>query len=168
MAFGGGARGWDDARRFAPVFDDTTRQTVPCDTVLLAVGQSPVTDFLPDGGADIQMVRPGWPRVDSATLMTTAEGVFVAGDLAHGTRLLIDAVASGKAAARAVYAYVTGRPLHADALTAYLTLPAYRRERGYEAIRRGPVPVRDPQERGGNPHVLVEVGYGRGGAGGGG
>ncbi|OFW17334.1 MAG: hypothetical protein A3F70_14550 [Acidobacteria bacterium RIFCSPLOWO2_12_FULL_67_14] len=161
MTFRRCVRVWDDARRFAPVFDDTTRQTVPCDTVLLAVGQSPVTDFLTDGGADIQMVRPGWPRVDSATLMTTAEGVFVAGDLAHGTRLLIDAVASGKAAARAVYAYVTGRPLHADALTAYLTLPAYRRERGYEAIRRVPVPVRDPQERVGNPHVLVEVGYGR-------
>lgn len=161
MAFRRCVRVWDDAHRFAPVFDDTVRQTIPCDTVLLAVGQSPVTDFLADGGADVQMARPGWPKVDSATLMTTADGVFVAGDLAHGTRLVIDAVASGKAAARAVYGYVTGRQLHADALTAYLTLPAYRRERGYEAIRRVPVPVRDPQERVSNPGVLVEVGYGR-------
>ena len=38
-------------------------------------------------------------------------GVFVASDLAHGTRLLIDAVASGKTAARSVYQYVTGRTL---------------------------------------------------------
>ena len=41
-------------------------------------------------------------KVDPDTLATTAPGVFVAGDLAHGTRLLIDAVASGKAAARSV------------------------------------------------------------------
>ena len=152
-------RVWDDERRFAPVFDDALRQTVPCDTVLLAVGQSPVTSFLADGGADVAMARPGWPTVDAATLQTTASGVFVAGDLAHGTRLLIDAVASGKAAARSVYTYLTGRPLHREAATAHLTLPRYRRERGYEAIRRQPVPVRTPEERFAHSDVQVETGF---------
>ncbi len=154
-------RVWDQARRFAPVFDDATRQTFACDTVLLAVGQSPVITFLNDGGTDVEMARPGWPKVDAATLQTTGAGVFVAGDLAHGTRLLIDAVASGKAAARSVYTYLTGRPLHAEAATAHLTLPGYRRERGYEAIGRQPVPVTSPLDRLGHPDVQVEVGYGR-------
>ncbi len=154
-------RVWDEARRFAPVFDDSDRQTIWCDTVLLAVGQSPVTEFLRDGGSDVELARPGWPKVNPATLATTADGVFVAGDLAHGTRLLIDAVASGKAVARAVYTHVTGRTLHADALTAFLTQPGYRRERGYEAIRRVPVPVRDPRERLTHPVVPVEIGYDR-------
>ena len=154
-------RVWDDERRFAPLYDDATRQTIPCDTVLLAVGQSPVTSFLADGGADVEMARPGWPKVDGSTLRTTADGVFVAGDLAHGTRLLIDAVASGKAAARSVYAYLTGRPLHVGAVTAHLTLPGYRRERGYEAIRRVPVPVTAPDDRLVHPDVQVEVGYDR-------
>ncbi|MDP2318896.1 MAG: FAD-dependent oxidoreductase [Acidobacteriota bacterium] len=154
-------RVYDEQRRFSPLFDDHDRQTVPCDTVLLAVGQSPVTAFLDDGGSDVQMARPGWPKVDSATLSTTAPGVFVAGDLAHGTRLLIDAVASGKAAARAVYTHVTGRPLHASAVTLHLPLPGYRRERGYESIRRQAVPAREPGERLSHPDVPVEIGYSR-------
>lgn len=152
-------RVYDASRRFAPVFDDTQRQTLPCDTVLLAVGQAPVTDFLADGGEDVELERGGWPKVDPETLATTAPGVFVAGDLAHGTRLLIDAVASGKRAARAVYAFVTGRTLHAASLTSHLVLPGYRRERGYEAIRRQAVPVRSPEERLAAPDALVELGY---------
>ena len=150
---------YDEQRRFAPLFDDTDRMTLPCDTVLLAVGQAPATAFLEDGGADLEMARPGWPKVEAATLRTTAPGVFVAGDLAHGTRLLIDAVASGKAAARSAYTYITGRPLHASALTAHLPLPGYRRERGYESIRRQAVPVRHPDDRLSDPGGQVEVGY---------
>ncbi|MEP0843693.1 MAG: FAD-dependent oxidoreductase [Phycisphaerae bacterium] len=133
-------RVYDDHRRFAPVFDDAERLTIPCDTVLLAVGQATSLDFLRDGGGDIELMRPGWLKVDSATLATTAPGVFVAGDLAHGTRLLIDAVASGKAAARSVYRHLTGRKIEMEALTAHVPLPGYTRERGYEAIRRVPLP----------------------------
>ncbi|MEW6321888.1 MAG: FAD-dependent oxidoreductase [Acidobacteriota bacterium] len=154
-------RVYDEQRRFAPVYDDADTRTVPCDTVLLAVGQAPVTSFLDEGGQDVVMARPGWPRVDPATLATTAPGVFVAGDLAHGTRLLIDAVASGKAAARAVYAHVTGRTLHATAVTAHLLLPGYRRERGYESIRRQAVPTSDPSSRLLVPDAPVEVGFDR-------
>ena len=87
-------RVYDENQRFAPLFDDTERQTLHCDTVLLAVGQTPVVSFLSEGGSDIEMTRPGWLKIDSQTLATTAPGVFVAGDLAHGTRLLIDAVAA--------------------------------------------------------------------------
>jgi NADPH-dependent glutamate synthase beta subunit-like oxidoreductase len=150
---------YDVDRRFAPVYDDDDRRTLPCDTVLLAVGQSPVTAFLAKGGGDVEMARPGWPRCDPATLATTAPGVFVAGDLAHGTRLLIDAVASGKAAARSVYAFVTGRALQASATTLHLPQPGYRRERGYEALRREPVPTREPADRLLHPDVTVETGY---------
>ena len=152
-------RVYDEARRFSPVYDEAERVTVPCDTVLLAVGQSPVLSFLEEGGADVEMARPGWPKIDPDTLATTVPGIFVAGDLAHGTRLLIDAVASGKAAARSVYEHVTGRRLHPAALSAYLVLEQYRRERGYESIRRVPVPVMPPEQRLREPDVLVEIGY---------
>jgi NADPH-dependent glutamate synthase beta subunit-like oxidoreductase len=152
-------RVYDEQRRFAPLFDDEHRRTIRCDTVLLAVGQTPSTGFLADGAPDLEWARPGWPKVDAATLATTAPGVFVAGDLAHGTRLVIDAVASGKAAARSVYAYLTGRTLHATALMGHLPLPGYRRERGYESIRRQAVPVREPAERLSHPGVLVERGF---------
>jgi len=152
-------RVYDENRRFAPVYEDSERITVECDTVLLAVGQAPVTDFLKDGGEDIEMARPGWPRTDPQTLATTAPGVFVAGDLAHGTRLLIDAVASGKAAARSVYEFLTGRRLEPDAVTAHLVEPGYSRERGYEAIRRVHPPVLPPEQRLQHPALVVEQTY---------
>ena len=152
-------RVYDENQRFAPLFDDTERQTLHCDTVLLAVGQTPVVSFLSEGGSDIEMTRPGWLKIDSQTLATTAPGVFVAGDLAHGTRLLIDAVASGKTAARSVYEYVTGRRLHQETLTAHLVQSRYRREAGYESLRRVAVPVLPPSDRLAHPRNVVETGY---------
>jgi len=159
VAFRRCTRVYDANRKFSPVFDDTDRRVVPCDTVLLSVGQSPDLSFLVDGGSDIEQFRPGWPKVDPATLSTTAPGIFVAGDLAHGTRLIIDAVASGKAAARSVYRHLTGRTLAADAVTVQIPLERYRRESGYETIRRVPVPVLEPQKRLKYPEVVVEQGY---------
>ena len=152
-------RVYDENRRFAPVFDDARRETLACDTVLLAVGQATSLGFLEDGGGDIEMGRPGWPKLDPETLATTAKGIFIAGDLAHGTRLLIDAVASGKAAARSVYQFLTGRQLRPEATTAHLTLELYHRERGYESIRRQAIPTCDPAKRLKHPDTLVELGY---------
>jgi NADPH-dependent glutamate synthase beta subunit-like oxidoreductase len=150
---------YDEARRFSPVFDEGERRTVACDTVLVAAGQAPRIGFLADGGTDVEEARPGWPRVDPTTLMTTAPGVFVAGDLAHGTRLLIDAVASGKRAAREIYRWVTGRTIAFDAVETHVPLERYRREFLYEAIPRVELATRSPAERLADPGVPVEVGY---------
>ncbi|HET9599654.1 MAG TPA: FAD-dependent oxidoreductase [Anaeromyxobacteraceae bacterium] len=150
---------YDGARRFAPVFDDGDVRTLDCDTVLIAAGQTTDLSFLDQGGADVAQFRPGWPKVDPETLASTAPGVFVAGDLAHGTRLVIDAVASGKKAARSVYAHVTGRRLASEVLTSHLTLDRYRREPGYEKLRRIEIPVLPPEQRLDDPRRLVERGY---------
>ncbi|MCC6586552.1 MAG: FAD-dependent oxidoreductase [Bryobacterales bacterium] len=154
-------RVYDENRRFAPLYADDEQMTLDCDAVMLAVGQSPKLDFLADGGQDVEQFRPGWPKVDPKSLRTTANGVFVAGDLAHGTRLLIDAVASGKAAARSVYEHLTGLKLASEAVTAHITLDGYRRERGYESIPRVAVPVAEPEQRLEHPEALVELGYTR-------
>ncbi len=106
-------RVYDDARRFSPVFDDDrAADALPCDTVLIAAGQAtgPVVPRGRRRPTSRRCVRAGRRWIPD-TLATTAPGVFVAGDLAHGTRLLIDAVASGKKAARSVYRHVTG-PCH--------------------------------------------------------
>jgi formate dehydrogenase (NADP+) beta subunit len=150
---------YDKDHNFAPVFDNMQRCTISGDTILLAVGQSPALSFLAKGGADIEMARPGWPRVNLETLATSAPGVFVAGDLAHGTRLLVDAVASGKTAARSVYEFITGRKLQSDALTAHIVEEGYSREPGYEALRRLPVPVTPSDIRLKDPNAIVEIGY---------
>jgi formate dehydrogenase (NADP+) beta subunit len=152
-------RVYDENRRFSPVFDDNDTRTVPCDTVLLSVGQATDLGFLKEGGEDIEEMRPGWPKADPQTLQTSAPGVFVAGDLAHGTRLLIDAVASGKLAARSVYHHITGRTIGLEDLTAHIPLERYRREPGYEAIRRVPVPTLAPEDRLRDQGTVVETGY---------
>ena len=154
-------RVYDEDRKFSPVFDDNTIKEVPCDTVLLAVGQAPKLQFLDDGGTDVEKIGNGWLKVERETQQTTAPDVFVAGDLAHGTRLLIDAVASGKSAARSVYSFITGRRLTADATTSHLPLERYRRERGYESIRRVELPTIEPEERLADPDRVVEIGYTR-------
>lgn len=152
-------RVWDEQRRFAPVFDDAERLTVPADTVLLAIGQATDLSFLADGGSDIEQARPGWPKIDPETLATTAAGIFVAGDLAHGTRLLIDAVASGKRAARSVYRWITGRELQAEINESFFPLPGYAREPGYELLSRHELPTVPPHERLADRAVLVERGW---------
>lgn len=154
-------RVYDENRRFAPTYDDSLTRLIHCDTVLLAVGQSTALEFLKEGGQDVAMMRPGWPKVDPKTLATTAERVFVAGDLAHGTRLLIDAVASGKAAARSIYEAITGYKFRFETVTSHRVLELYRREQGYESIRRQDIPTADPAERLRRSEVCVESGYTR-------
>ncbi len=152
-------RVYDEQRRFAPVFDEEDRRTLDCDTVLIAAGQAPDLSFLEKGGQDVEQFRPGWPKVDPETLMTTAGGVFVAGDLAHGTRLMIDAIASGKKAARSVYQYLTGKQLQAEISLSFVELKPYIRERDYERIRRIEVPTAPAEERLSRPDLSVEAGY---------
>jgi ferredoxin len=147
---------YDEQRRFAPEFEEGNLQALDCDTVLIAAGQAPDLSFLEQGGGDVEQFRPGWPKVDATTLMTTAKGVFVAGDLAHGTRLLIDAVASGKQAARSVYQHVTGRTLHPETLMSFVRLDRYQRERGFERIPRVELQALKPEERLRDPKALVE------------
>ncbi|MBK9153298.1 MAG: FAD-dependent oxidoreductase [Chloracidobacterium sp.] len=154
-------RVYDEDRKFAPIYDDEDTRTIACDTVLLAVGQAPKLDFLEDGGEDVETMGGGWIKVDRATLQTTAPDVFVAGDLAHGTKLLIDAVASGKAAARSIYQYLTGHELRPETMTSHIVLDRYRRERGYESIRRVDVPTIEPGERLADPNHVVEIGFNR-------
>jgi ferredoxin len=72
---------------------------------------------------------------------------------------LIDAVASGKRAARSVYRHVTGREIAAAALEAHLDLGRYSRERGYDTLRRAPIPTRSAEERLADPRAQVEIGY---------
>jgi NADPH-dependent glutamate synthase beta subunit-like oxidoreductase len=152
-------RVYDEQQRFAPVYDDSDQQTLPCDTVLLAAGQATDLSFLENGGDEIEQFRPGWPKIDPDTLETTLPGVFVAGDLAHGTKLLIDAVASGKQAARSIYRHVTGREIRPEMVEAHIPIERHRPERGYERRRRVEMPTLSPEERLDKPGALVEVGY---------
>ena len=98
---------FDAQHRFSPTFAAGTESVIPCDTVILAIGQASDLSFLsPSDG--IEATRQGTLKIDTETLMTTAPGVFAAGDIAFGPRLIISAVADGKKAADQIDKYLRG------------------------------------------------------------
>lgn len=98
---------FDEQKRFRPVFAPGTENVIPCDTVILAIGQTSDLSFLaPEDG--VESTRQGILKVDPETLMTTAPGIFAAGDIAFGPRLIISAVADGRKAAEQIDRYLRG------------------------------------------------------------
>jgi len=98
---------FDENKRFNPKFEAGTEFVIPCDTVILAIGQSSDVSFLTPADA-VETTRQGTLKIDPATLMTTAPGIFAAGDIAFGPRLIINAVADGKKAAVEIDKYLRG------------------------------------------------------------
>jgi formate dehydrogenase (NADP+) beta subunit len=141
---------FDADRRFAPVYDDTETVDVEADTVLLSVGQMPDLSFL----GDVSRLQ-----VDPETCETGTPGVFAAGDVAYGARLMIDAIASGKKAARGVYRFLTGHEIRQNETQLHVEIEDYRREAGYEGRRRAHIPVAPVEKRLADPKRLVETGY---------
>ena len=103
-------RVFNDEGRFDPEFDESDLTTIQADRIIWSIGQRPELSFLESAG-DVEMTDRGLPRYDAAAMRTTAQDVFLAGDVAHGPRLLIDAVASGKQVARKVFEFVRGQKL---------------------------------------------------------
>jgi formate dehydrogenase beta subunit len=98
---------FDENRRFNPKFAEGTEFVIPCDTVILAIGQSSDISFLRPEDR-VETTRQGTLKIDPDTLMTTAPGIFAAGDIAFGPRLIINAVADGKKAAVEIDKFLRG------------------------------------------------------------
>ncbi len=151
-------RVFDANRRFAPQFDENDITTIEADTVIWSVGQRPDLSFITPGG-DIALTDRGMIQCEQETLRTSAPDVFVAGDIAYGPRLLIDAVASGKKCARAVHAHLTGTPLSETYEFVQLNIPGYARERDYEKLPRTAVSTTGAEERRRSQTINVELGF---------
>jgi formate dehydrogenase (NADP+) beta subunit len=98
---------FDAQHRFNPVFEPGTESVIPCDTAILAIGQTSDLSALPPEEG-IETTRQGTVKIDPETLMTSAPGIFAAGDIAFGPRLIISAVADGKKAAAQIDRFLRG------------------------------------------------------------
>ncbi len=101
--------------RFAPEFVADSEREIPCDTVIFAVGQIAELSFLgEDHGLEVT------PRntivVDRTTMATSNAKVFAGGDVAFGPRIVIEAVADGRRAAKGIDTLLTGRTDEAPAI----------------------------------------------------
>ena len=99
------ARGWRP-----PVAIAGSEHELDCDTVIFAIGQSMVEDFL-EGSKGIK-VEKGQILTDKATLGTGKKGVFAGGDAAASAPwTAIEAVAAGRRAARSIHNFLRGEDL---------------------------------------------------------
>ncbi|MBI4600383.1 MAG: FAD-dependent oxidoreductase [Planctomycetes bacterium] len=145
------SRVFDEQGRFAPEMVQGTESEIACDTVILAVGQAADLSFL---GSDhgLATAPQGTIQVDRRDLSTTRPGVFAGGDVAFGPRIVIEAVADGRRAARSIDTFITGRT---DALPRYAVRvfdalgydhPFARGD--YEKVPRGVLPTIPVERRG--------------------
>ncbi len=153
-------RVFDEQHRFSPLFDDADRETIACDHVLLAIGQAVDLAFVDAARDGLEVTERGFLACDAESGRTSASDVYVAGDLAYGPKLLIHAVASGKRVAREIYRLATGREISHDDTELHFAIRDYRREPGYERIRRTAIPVSSAAERRRSQAAQVELGYG--------
>jgi len=82
--------------------------TLDCDTVIPAIGQSPLLDLLSQVRG-ITMER-GRVVINRATGQTANPKYFAGGDCVNGGREVVDAVADGKRAAHGIAAWLTAQP----------------------------------------------------------
>lgn len=102
-------RVFDEAGRFAPLYDTTRLTEVPADQVILAVGQEAEWGEI-FAGLPSPAGQAGPVRVDPLTLATHLPGVFAGGDCVTGPRSAVEAFAAGRRAAWAMEAFLSGKP----------------------------------------------------------
>ena len=90
----------DPAGRASTVEGEGSDETLPCDTVLVAVGEKADLAGLP-AELDLTPSRHAWPEGKQPDWMTDVEGVF-----ASGGRSVVYAMAAGTKAAEAIDAYL--------------------------------------------------------------
>ncbi len=148
---------FDDNKRFNPQFAEGTESVIPCDTVILAIGQSSDISFLkPEDG--LETTRQGTLKINPETLMTTAPGIFAAGDIAFGPRLIINAVADGKKAAVEIDKFLRGPAWKPKSRHVQITvLDHHEMAEHYDEYSRLNVPVLPIDRRTGVAEV--ETGY---------
>lgn len=91
--------------RFHPQYDEDDTVTVPCENVLLSIGQSVLWGDLLKG-TKAELNPNGTVKADPLTYQTAEPDIFVGGDVYTGPRFAIDAIAAGKEAFVSIHRFV--------------------------------------------------------------
>ena len=99
----------DPSGRRAPEADPAPPERIPADLVIKALGFD--AEDLPTmfGAPDLRVTRWGTLRVDHATMATSLDGVFAAGDIVRGASLVVWAIRDGRDVAKAMHAYLAAK-----------------------------------------------------------
>ena len=100
----------DEHGAVTPQLTEGTEVEVPCDTILVAIGQVQVLNWLP---ADC--TERGLVRADEYGRIPHPSGtVFTGGDVMRGPSMVVDALGDGKRAARDIDRVLSAEPLRPD------------------------------------------------------
>jgi len=142
----------------------TGEKTIPCDDVILAIGQD---NALPWIERDIGIEFDEWecPIVDEDTMMCSRNGIFFGGDSAFGPKNIIWAVAHGHEAAISIHKYCQGEDVK-DRLPAGVNLASQKMgmhewsySNDYDPAARRLMPHVDLKERFKKLDIEVELGF---------
>ncbi len=95
----------DASGRRRPVPIEGSEYVVPCNIIIPAYGQKPDKDVLPESSG-VKWTRRQTIETAPVNFMTAREGVFAGGDCQLGASTIIECVAQGKLASRAIDAYL--------------------------------------------------------------
>ncbi|HMB69379.1 MAG TPA: FAD-dependent oxidoreductase, partial [bacterium] len=100
----------DDSGRRRPVPVEGSETTLDVDVVIAAIGQKPLPDWYTDDLKERGLRVTKWNTIqaDEQTLQSDVPHVFTGGDLWTGPALLVDAVGSGRRAARSIHQFLNG------------------------------------------------------------
>jgi glutamate synthase (NADPH/NADH) small chain len=95
----------DASGRRRPVPIEGSNFTIPFDTVVCAIGQSP-NPLIPQTTPDIKVGKWGNIEADPRTGKTSKKGVWAGGDVVRGGATVILAMGDGRVAARSIHEYL--------------------------------------------------------------
>jgi NADPH-dependent glutamate synthase beta subunit-like oxidoreductase len=100
----------DDSGRRRPVPIEGSETMMDVDVVIAAIGQKPLPDWYTDDLKERGLKVTKWNTIqaDEQTLQSDVPNIFTGGDLWTGPALLVDAVGSGRRAARSIHQFLNG------------------------------------------------------------
>jgi len=138
--------------------------TLPCDDVVLAIGQENAFPWIE---RDIGIEFDKWdvPLVDPTTFESTRKGVFFGGDAAFGPKNIIWAVEHGHQAAISIHKYCQGTsltdrlPRGVNLTTAKMGIHEWSYSNDYDPAGRRIMPHVDLKKRFRKLNIEVELGF---------
>ncbi|HEY2728364.1 MAG TPA: FAD-dependent oxidoreductase [Polyangia bacterium] len=159
---------WSEDAKGKALSTVTGTVTIPCDTVILAIGQENAFPFIErDAKSAVGIEFDKWdmPVIDKATFQSTRPGVFFGGDAAFGPQNIIWAVNHGHEAAISIHNHcqataLTERPkMGMNLISQKMGLHEWSYHNDYSPAKRTPMKHVDLVERFKSLDKEVELGF---------
>jgi NADPH-dependent glutamate synthase beta subunit-like oxidoreductase len=142
----------------------TGEQFLPCDDVILAIGQENAFPWI-ENDLGIEFDKWHVPKVDKVTFQSTRENVFFGGDAAFGPKNIIWAVEHGHQAAVSIHKFCSGEavtnrlPPMMNLSSRKMGIHEWSYKNDYNPVERRLMPHVNLKERFKKVNIEVELGF---------